>query len=143
LWLEGWTPQILAPEPTTFEPKQITDANFKIIVDSINRSITVRVPKSQFSQNDFENWGFAVVILGQEGYPSAGVWRVRDVELQSAQWRFGGALEDTNHTRIIDMIWPEGSEISQEEMLSNYISSNASADQLNADNYGIINLLLQ
>ena len=142
LWLEGWTPQILAPDPTTSEPKQITDANFKLIVDSGNRSITVRVPKSQFSQNDFENWGFAVVILGQEGYPSAGVWRVRDVELQNAQWRFGGALADTNHTRIIDMIWPEGSEISQEEMLSNYVSSNASADQLKADDYGIINLLL-
>ena len=55
---------------------------------------------------------------------------------------FGGALADTNHTRIIDMIWPEGTEISQEEMLSNYVSSNSNADQLNADDYGIINLLL-
>ena len=51
LWLEGWTPQLLAPDPTTSEPKQITDANFKLIVDSSNRSITVRIPKSQFTQN--------------------------------------------------------------------------------------------
>jgi len=142
LWVEGWTPQVLAPDPTTSEPKQITDADLKIIVDSANRSITVRIPKSQFSQNDYENWGFAVAILGQEGYPSAGVWRVRDVEVNSAQWRFGGALADTNHTRIIDIIWPEGLEISQEEMLSTYVSSNAGADQLNADNYGLLNLLI-
>ncbi len=68
--------KFLAPDPTIEEPKQITDANFKLVVDPGGRSVTVRIPKSQFSQNDFEKWGFAVVILGQEGYPAAGVWRV-------------------------------------------------------------------
>lgn len=142
IWIEGWTPQILAPDSESKEPKQITDANFKLVIDPGGRSVTVRIPKSQFSQTDFENWGFAVVILGQEGYPAAGVWRVRDVETQNAQWRFGGAPADTNHTRVIDMIWPADSDLSQLNMFANYPASNLSADQLTADDYGIINLLL-
>ncbi|PKN86025.1 MAG: glycoside hydrolase [Chloroflexi bacterium HGW-Chloroflexi-8] len=142
IWIEGWTPQILAPDPSTKEPKQVTDANYKLVVDSGGRSVTVRIPKSQFSQLDFEKWGFAVVILGQEGYPAAGVWRVRDIEPQNAQWRFGGAPMDTNHTRVIDMIWPADMDPTQENMLSNYSPSNLTADQLNADDYGIINLLI-
>jgi len=142
IWIEGWTPQILVPDPSSNEPKQVTDANFKLVVDPGGRSVTIRIPKSQFSQLDFEKWGFAVVILGQEGYPAAGVWRVRDVETQSAQWRFGGAPTDLNHTRVIDIIWPADSDPTQVNMLSNYPPSNLNADQLTADDYGIINLLL-
>ncbi len=28
----------------------------------------------------------------QEGYPTEGVWRVRNIGLQAAQWVFGGGL---------------------------------------------------
>lgn len=141
LWLEGWTPQILTPDPITLDPLQVTDAEYKLIVDPAGRSISVRIPKSFFNSQDYENWGFAVVLLGQEGYPSTGVWRVRDVEPNNAQWRFGGAPNDSNHTRVIDLIWPANKTPTQEEMLSNYIGKSAAQDNLTADDYGIINLL--
>jgi len=40
------------------------------------------------------------------------------------------------------MIWPADSDLSQLNMFANYPASNLSADQLTADDYGIINLLL-
>jgi carbohydrate-binding DOMON domain-containing protein len=141
LWAEGWTPQILKPDEEGIEPKPITDAEMKIIVDPAGRSVTIRVPKTVFGNADPSQWAYAVVILGQEGYPAAGVWRVRDVEENAAQWRFGGAPADSNHTRVLDMIWPEDGVSSQAEMLSNYVSSTASADQLTADDYASIMML--
>ncbi|MAT43149.1 MAG: glycoside hydrolase [Anaerolineaceae bacterium] len=141
LWAEGWTPQILRPDEEGIEPKPITDAEMKIIVDPAGRSVTIRVPKTVFGNTDPSQWGYAVVILGQEGYPTAGVWRVRDVEESAAQWRFGGAPADSNHTRVLDMIWPEDGTPSQAEMLSNYVSSTASADELTADDYALIMML--
>jgi hypothetical protein len=80
--------------------------------------------------------------MGQEGYPSSGVWRIRDVEENAAQWRFGGAGKTTNHTRVIDMIWPDGLIPTQSEMLSTFMPSLATADQLSADDYAIIELLV-
>jgi hypothetical protein len=143
LWAEGWTPQILKPDPEGIEPKPISDAEMKIIVDPAGRSVTIRVPKTVFGDGEPGDWGYAVVVLGQEGYPAAGVWRVRDVEENAAQWRFGGAPADSNHTRVLDMIWPDVGISSQEEMLSIYGSSTASADDLTADDYALIKLLMQ
>jgi len=81
-------------------------------------------------------------VLGQEGYPSTGVWRVRDVSASSEQWRFGGAPGDTNHTRIIDLAWPEGESPTQEEMLSTYTSSSAALGQLSADDFPQLQMLV-
>ena len=67
---------------------------------------------------------------------------MRDVEAAVAQWRFGGAPTDTNHTRVIDMIWPSEADITQAEMLSNYPPSTASAGELTADDFAQIRLLL-
>ena len=142
VWAEGWTPQILAPNPETLEPIQITEAQFKIIADAGARTVTLRVPKDVFGEGDPATWGYTAVVLGQEGYPASGVWRVRDVEAAVAQWRFGGAPADTNHTRIIDMIWPSESDITQAEMLSNYPPSTTSAGELTADDFAQIRLLL-
>ncbi len=141
IWAEGWTSQILSPDPETSEPKEISTADYKIIVDPAGRSVTIRVAKALFENSNPENWGYAVVIMGQEGYPSSGVWRIRDVEENSAQWRFGGAGKSTNHTRVIDMIWPDGLTPTQSEMLSLFTPSNATADQLGVDDYAIIELL--
>lgn len=141
IWIEGWTPQILMPEPESFEPMQITDAAYKLIIDPAGRSIIVRIPWALFDSIDLENWGFVVILMGQEGYPSTGVWRIRDVEASSAQWRFGGAPADSNHTRVIDVIWPDGTGISQEEFLSDYLGSDQSPDQLSADDYAMVPLL--
>ncbi|HUW12074.1 MAG TPA: glucodextranase DOMON-like domain-containing protein, partial [Anaerolineae bacterium] len=60
-------------------------------------------------------------VMGQEGYPSLGVWRIRDVSEEPAQWRFGGAPPDsTLHTRILDVAYPAGFAVSQEEALSSF-----------------------
>ena len=142
IWAEGWTPQILSPDPETSEPKEISPADYKIIVDPAGRSVTIRVAKSLFEDSHPENWGYAIVIMGQEGYPASGVWRIRDVEENAAQWRFGGAGKTTNHTRVIDMIWPDGLAPTQSEMLSTFTPSTATADQLSADDYAIIELLV-
>jgi hypothetical protein len=64
-------------------------------------------------------WGTAVAVLSQEGYPSAGVWRVRNVQPAAEQWRIGGGSGSTADTRIMDILWPEGMEPPQDEMLQN------------------------
>lgn len=142
IWAEGWTPQIMRPDPESLEPKEISSADYKIIVDSASRSVTIRVDKSLFESSNYEEWGYAVIVMGQEGFPSTGVWRVRDVNQFAEQWRFGGAGNSTNHTRVIDMIWPENELTSQSDMLSGFVASNESADKLSPDDYAIIKLLI-
>jgi len=84
-----------------------------------------------------------VAVLGQEGYPSTGVWRVRDVQASAAQWRFGGAREDTNHTRIIDLAWPADASPSQAEMLGAYTpSQEENMDLLGPDDFAQVSMLL-
>lgn len=58
------------------------------------------------------------MVLIQEGYPGGGVMWVQDVNSVAEQWRFGGGPADTNHTRVIDMVWPEGGV--QERWLGTY-----------------------
>jgi predicted glycosyl hydrolase (DUF1957 family) len=135
VWAEGWTPQFLAPDATTLEPKPVSNSQFKIIVDPAAQLVTLRVPLALFGGGDPTTWGYVAAVLGQDGYPATGVWRVRDVEKVSAQWRFGGAPEDTNHTRIIDLAWPEGESPTQEDMLGTYNASNAAAGTLGADDF--------
>ena len=85
---------------------------------------------------DPASWGYLGVVMGQEGYPASGVWRIRDVEPTAQQWRFGGAPADTNHTRIIDVAWPEDQATSQEEMLGNYGAvASGDLDDLRADDF--------
>jgi hypothetical protein len=66
------------------------------------------VPAELLPIRDPAEWGYGVTLLGQEGFPSSGVRRVRDIEPSAAQYRFGGApVGSVNHTRIIDLAWPE------------------------------------
>ena len=37
------------------------------------------------------SWRYLAVVMSQEGYPSGGVWRIRDANVEAAQWRLGGA----------------------------------------------------
>lgn len=140
LWAEGWTPQAIAPDPQTLEPKQINGVDFKIIVDPATSTVTLRVPRSAFGEGDPASWGFAAMVLSQEGFPSTGVWRVRDISKTSEQWRFGGAPDDANHTRIIDLAW--AGDPTQETMLSTYIGSNTDMGSLTADDFAQVKLLL-
>ncbi len=143
IWIEGWGPQVVMPDPATMEPVNYSEASstLKIFIDPGKNAIVVRVPLEYLGEGDPTTWGYAAVLLGQEGYPATGVWRVRDVSSQAAQYKFGGATSDSNHTRIIDVVWPEGSTPDQKEMLGTYPSSQLAIDQLTPDDFAIIQLL--
>ncbi len=117
----------------------MTGVAFKIIVDPAARTVTLRVPRSVFGEGDPQAWGYVAAVLSQEGFPSTGVWRVRDVNPTAAQWRFGGGPDDVNHTRIIDLAW-DGTP-TQEEILSTYPSSKADIATLGPDDFPQLQML--
>ncbi len=79
---------------------------------------------------DPAGWRYLGVVLGQEGFPASGVWRVRDVNVTAEQWRFGGApANSTTHTRIVDVAYPAGFTPSQEDALSSFTAQNTPAGQ--------------
>ena len=128
---EGWTPGIYIP--TAEGPQRIASSEeFQVLVDPALRKVTLRVPKSILG-GDPENWHFAAAALSQEGFPSGGVMRVRDVLPVAEQYRFGGApASTTNHTRVIDLVWPE--EGLQEGWLADFKPiQDAQADQIPGD----------
>ncbi len=132
VWAEGWTPGVFRPGPEG--PVQVEGSSLAITTNSGLRQITIRVPRSVIP-GDPATWAYAVAVLSQEGYPAAGVWRVREVLPTAEQWRFGGGTTDTNHTRIIDLIWPEGSTPTQADMLGTYPPSSADVDTLTPDDF--------
>jgi len=141
VWAEGWTPGVYQVDEAG-QPKPVS-TEMNVAVDSVMRKVTVRVPRSGFPEGDPATWGYLGVVLGQEGFPATGVWRVRDVEPQAAQYRFGGGPADTNHTRIIDLAWPAGATPTQEEMLSAYPpSQEADMDALGPDDFAQVQMLL-
>jgi alpha-amylase/alpha-mannosidase (GH57 family) len=128
VWIEGWTSAVYKiNEEGNFVP---VSAAIKIIVDPPAGKVTVRVPRTAFGEGDPAEWGYLAIVLSQEGYPSEGVMRVRDINAQSEQWRFGGAPQDANHTRIIDVYLPADAPSTQEELLSQYPPS----QETNMDN---------
>ncbi len=137
VWVEGWTPGIYVPGDAG--PTQI-DAEMVVIADPGQSKITIKVPRPVLG-DDPANWAYAAVVLGQEGYPSAGVWRVRDVNPRAEQWRFGGGPNDTTHTRIIDVVWPVDVSPTQEEMLSAYTPSQAPPAGLQPDDLAQLEML--
>ena len=56
----------------------------------------------------------------------------------SSQWRLGGGPDDTNHTRVLDLVFPGD----QAPILSAYPSSQQSVGKLSADDFAQIPLLL-
>jgi hypothetical protein len=69
-------------------------------------------------------------LLSQDGFPSPGVWRVRDVETNASQWRLGGGPADANHTRILDLAWPGQADVTQQQLLANYTPAAEVVDSL-------------
>ncbi|NIM93532.1 MAG: glycoside hydrolase [Anaerolineales bacterium] len=131
VWAEGWTPGVYTPG--TQGPVQI-DSGFTIVTNPGKQRVTIRVPRNLIP-GDPSTWSYTVAIGSQEGYPSAGVWRLRDVLPVAEQWRIGGGLVDTNHTRLIDILVPIDFELSQEELLSDYVSSQENVDDLSPDEF--------
>jgi alpha-amylase/alpha-mannosidase (GH57 family) len=113
VWAEGWTPGIYVPSEAG--PQQI-DTGFTILTNPGQRRVTIRVPRSLLAGDPLE-WQIAVAVLSQEGFPAAGVWRVRDVLAAAEQWRIGGGSSSPADTRILDLLWPSGDGPTQEELL--------------------------
>jgi carbohydrate-binding DOMON domain-containing protein len=85
---------------------------------------------------------YAAMVMSQDGFPAAGVWRVRDVDPAASQWRLGGAPADINHTRIIDLVQAAGATPTQEDALSSYpAAASGTVDQLTPDDFAIIPML--
>lgn len=99
------------------EPEKIsTYIPITIITDPSKHIIIAKIPLNAIP-GDPLNWTYAVAVLSNDGY---GINNVREISIDSGQWNLGGAPADTNHTRIIDYLWPEGLSPTQEEMLSGY-----------------------
>jgi carbohydrate-binding DOMON domain-containing protein len=135
--IEGWEAGIY--QPGDIAPERIaTSSDFQILTDPGQQRVTVRIPSSILGDNP-EGWKYAAMLLGQEGYPTGGVQRVRDVNQKAEQWRFGGALADTNHTRVIDLVWPEAGV--QETWLSTYTPSQAVQTDLTVADFARVQML--
>lgn len=135
---EGWTPGIYVPGEDT--PEQIATASeFSILADASQQRVTIRVPKSILGDTP-EAWRYAAVVLSQEGFPSGGVWRVRDVLPAAEQWRIGGGPEGvTNHTRVLDLVWPAEGE--QEAWLSDYTPTGTAQTDLQTADFAQVPML--
>ena len=131
--VEGWEPAIYraGAEGTVEE----TRPSFDVAVFGDQGRVVVRIPLSLLGVGDPAAWGYAAAVLSQEGFPSQGVRRVRDVDAVAGQFRLGGAPDDANHTRIIDIAWAADGE--QEQFLSGYTAS-SSVEGLIPDDFGMV-----
>jgi alpha-amylase/alpha-mannosidase (GH57 family) len=136
--IEGWEPGIFLPGDAG--PEKIAGAGqFMILADSGQQKVTVRVPKSILGDNP-QDWHFAALVLSQEGFPSGGVLRVRDVTPSAQQWRIGGGPDGvTNHTRVMDFVWPDPDQ--QEAWLSDYTPSSTAQGQLTEENFARVPMI--
>lgn len=137
VWAEGWYSQILAPDAITGEAMN-TNAEIKILVDPATNKVTLRVPRTVFGESLPETWAYAAIVLSQDGYPSTGVWRVRDVNQNAEQWRLGGAATGNNHTRVVDLVWATGNTPDQATILSNFTPNEKTESELSIEDFALI-----
>ncbi len=141
VWVEGWAQKVLRPDESG-APVEMSGESVKVIVDPAQRTVTLRVPLALFGEGaDPTTWGYAAALLSQEGFPAPGVRRVREVLPQAEQWRVGGGPDDTNHTRIMDLAWPEDATPAQAEILGTYPPSQAGVGSLSPDDFAQVPLL--
>ena len=133
--VEGWQPGIFIPGDEG--PQQIAEASeFLVLVDPGQQKVTLRIPKSILGDSPDE-WKYAAAVFSQEGFPSAGVMRVRDVLPAAEQWRIGGAPAGaSNHTRALDIVWATGGD--QENWLSSFEPLAAGQADLTAADFATI-----
>ncbi len=141
VWVEGWAQKVLRPDANG-SPVEMSGENVKVLVDPAQRAVTLRVPLALFGADaDPTAWGYVAALLSQDGFPSAGVRRVRDVQPQAEQWRIGGGPQDTNHTRIMDLAWPADAVPTQADILGDYPPSQEDVGNLTPDDFAQIPLL--
>ncbi|MEA3510993.1 MAG: glucodextranase DOMON-like domain-containing protein [Actinomycetota bacterium] len=135
LTVEGWFPALYVAEPDGSVTE--TEPTFKILVLADRGRVTARIPKSLFGDGDPAEWNYAVAVMSQEGFPSSGVRRIRDVESNAEQWRIGGGDGSINGTRILDLLQPDVG--AQESMLTGYAPvSTGTVDDLSDDDFAQI-----
>lgn len=102
IWVEGWIQKIIRPGL-----EEIRDAKVPVYADNAQGVIVVRVPIATVGAPT-PDWKFNVLVMGQEGYPPEGNWRVREVMERAAQWRFGGGTNQGSDPNVIDLLVPPG-----------------------------------
>ena len=112
VWVEGWNQRVFAADGTE-------TGGVVASVDSINNVVSIVVPKSIIGTPE-PGWGFQVFVMGQEGFPSQGNLRVREVVELAAEWRFGGGDNGLVDPNVIDMLAPSGDARTQETILGAY-----------------------
>jgi len=128
VWVEGWLQELHQSDPKGKLTR--IDGAVRASTNQQEGTITVRVPKAIIGDNP-EKWGYIPVLMGQEGYPPPGNWRIRPVEKEAKFWRFGGGPDDfLTHPFVIDMIVPRA--YSQEKILSKY-TTQETTDYLKVD----------
>jgi alpha-amylase/alpha-mannosidase (GH57 family) len=136
--VEGWYPAIYVANPDGTAER--TEPTFTVITVGDKGRVIARVPASLLGEGDPAAWGYAVVVMSQEGYPSSGVVRVRDVEEAAGQWRVGGGTGSINDSRILDVLYPDPGV--QEQLLSDYTGvATGSIDDLGPDDFGTVPLV--
>ena len=105
IWAEGWNQKLLAADASG-KLSELPGSSVKVTVDGPKGFMVITLPKNLVkSSTPAQSWGYAAAVLSQEGYPAAGVRRVRDVKETAEQWRIGGARGGANATRIMDLAW--------------------------------------
>ncbi len=144
LWAEGWQPKIVVPGEKPGNPSVDSELSAKIkqVLGSGKNSVIVMVPLAAFGEGDPQTWAYLATVEGQEGYPSEGVWRIRDVKASSEQYKFGGGTGATNETRIIDFARPAGMPPEQYPSLSNFKPSKDKVSAIPVDDFATLPMLL-
>jgi alpha-amylase/alpha-mannosidase (GH57 family) len=135
---EGWEPGIFTP--TDQGPEEIAGSSqFVILTDPGLSEVTIRVPKAILGETP-QDWRYAGMVLSQDGFPSSGVMRVRDVQVQAEQWRIGGGLEGApNQTRVMDLVWPDAG--AQEGWLSDFTPVDQPQSELDEGDFPSVPML--
>ncbi len=135
LTIEGWEPALFVA--SNEDDADETQPTLTTLVFGDKGRVVVRLARDLFPEGDPSTWGYAVAVMSQEGFPSSGVRRIRDVEASAQQYRIGGGDGSLNRTRILDLLWPEAG--IQEQMLTPATPiTSGNLDDLTADDFGQI-----
>jgi alpha-amylase/alpha-mannosidase (GH57 family) len=139
LTIEGWESALFTA--TSDDDVNETLPTLTILVFGDQGRVVARVARDLFPEGDPATWGYSVAVMSQEGFPSSGVRRIRDVEATAQQYRLGGSDGSVNATRIIDLLWAD--EGVQGEMLSPAVPvTSGSLDDLGPDDFAQVRFVV-
>lgn len=102
--IEGWTSKVVRTGPDGARTEDRPPMTITVLRDA--GRVIARLPVAALGVgSDPGDWRVAVTLSSQDGFPSSGVDRIRDVERSAAQWRLGGATSP-DHPRVVDVLDP-------------------------------------